>query len=66
MTVSAFANKSNAVRCVLNRKLHKRELSRYSMRINADDRRLEILMQDIKGNLLTYDIKFALCGSRAK
>lgn len=58
MTVAAFTTKSNAIRGVMNRKVAKRELLYYRMAVNADDRHLEIRMQDPKGNRLKYDITF--------
>lgn len=58
MTITAFTDKSNAIRSVMNRKIAKRELQQYRMVVNADDRRLEISMKDMKGNKLKYELSF--------
>jgi len=58
MSLITFTNKLNAVRFIMNRKVTRHELSSYHITANPAKRRLEIKMQDPKGNRLRWKISF--------
>jgi len=58
MTVSTFIDKANKVRSNMSRRLVTRELRYAKVNANVDDRKMEIIMLDMKGNYLKLSHEF--------
>ena len=58
MTVGTFIDKTNKVKHNMRRRLVKRELRYAKVNANIDDRKMEIIMLDMKGNYLKISHEF--------